>query len=152
MKINENEKTDMYLDLARELKKVMEYKYDSETNCNWCTRNDLQRLAKGTGRDENWGTSRSHPNFSIIKMNQNSEKSPGDLKRLVVTQTQGKDHQLTRDNNNKISSDFKMQTDRLTLDRIPDLVMFNKKKENLLYSGLWCPNVPQRLKLKESKI
>ena len=28
-----------------------------------------------------------HPNHSIIKIGQNTEKSPGDVKRLAVTQT-----------------------------------------------------------------
>ena len=35
-----------------------------------------------------------HPNYSIIKNGQNTEKSPGDLRRLVVAQTPRKDHQL----------------------------------------------------------
>ena len=36
-----------------------------------------------------------YPNYSIIEIGQNTEKSPGDLKRLSVTQTPVKDHQLT---------------------------------------------------------
>ena len=32
-------------------------------------------------------TSGDHPNCSIIKIGQNTEKSPGDLRRLAVTQT-----------------------------------------------------------------
>ena len=35
-----------------------------------------------------------HPNYSIVEVSQNVEKSPGDLRRLSVTQTQLKDHQL----------------------------------------------------------
>ena len=35
------------------------------------------------------------PNYSIVEMGQNTEKSPGDLRRLVVTQTLGKNHLLT---------------------------------------------------------
>ena len=31
--------------------------------------------------------SRDHPNYGIVEINQNTEKSPGDLKRLAVTQT-----------------------------------------------------------------
>ena len=41
-----------------------------------------------------------HPNYYIIENGQNTEKSPGDLRRLAVTQTPVKDHQ--RVNNNKI--------------------------------------------------
>ena len=43
----------------------MEHENDSDTNCNWCTRN----------------------NYSIIKIGQNAKKILGDLKRLAVTQT-----------------------------------------------------------------
>ena len=33
-----------------------------------------------------------HPNGSIIEIGQNTEKSPGDVRRLDVTQTPGKNH------------------------------------------------------------
>ena len=36
-----------------------------------------------------------HPNYSIIENGQNTEKCPSVLRRLAVTQTPGKDHQLT---------------------------------------------------------
>ena len=36
-----------------------------------------------------------HPNNSIIENGQNTEKSPGDLRRIAVTQSPVKDHQLT---------------------------------------------------------
>ena len=35
-----------------------------------------------------------HPNYNIIENGQNIEKSPGDLRRLAVTQTSEKDHRL----------------------------------------------------------
>ena len=35
-----------------------------------------------------------HPNYNIIENGQNTEKSPGDLGRLAVTQTPVKNHQL----------------------------------------------------------
>ena len=47
-----------------------------------------------------------HPNYSITKIGQNTEKSPGDLKGLIVIQIPVKYHQLTlvwiltRNNNN----------------------------------------------------
>ena len=41
--------------------------------------------------------SRDHPNYSIIEISQNTEKSPGDLRRLVVTQTPAKDQQPKAD-------------------------------------------------------
>ena len=37
---------------------------------------------------------RKHPNDSTVKISQNS-KSPGNLRRLAVTRTPVKDHQLT---------------------------------------------------------
>ena len=51
-------------------------------------------LLKGTGGLESWRTSRDHPNDSIIENGQNTEKSSGDLRRLAVTQTPVKNHQL----------------------------------------------------------
>ena len=40
-------------------------------------------------------TSGDHPNYSIVENGQNTEKSPGDLRGLVVTQAPVKNHQLT---------------------------------------------------------
>ena len=52
-------------------------------------------LLKGLGGHESWRTSGDHPNNRIIEDGQNTEKSPGDLRRLAVTQTPVKNHQLT---------------------------------------------------------
>ncbi len=41
-----------------------------------------------------WRTGRDYPNVSITENSHNTEKSPGDLKRLAVTQTPVKNHQL----------------------------------------------------------
>ena len=38
-----------------------------------------------------------HPNYCIIEIDQNPEKIPGDVRRLAVTQTPVKDHQLKTD-------------------------------------------------------
>ena len=35
-----------------------------------------------------------HPNDGIIEDGQNTEKSPGDLRRFAITQTPVKNHQL----------------------------------------------------------
>ena len=53
-----------------------------------------KRLLKGL---EDWksATSRDYPDYYIIENCQNTEKSPGDLRRLTVTQTPVKDHRLT---------------------------------------------------------
>ena len=49
-------------------------------------------LVKGLG---NRRTSGDNPNYSITEIGQNTEKSPGNLWRLAVTQTPVKDRQLT---------------------------------------------------------
>ena len=73
VKLKESEKRDKYLDLAIELKKTMEHEGDSDTNCNWCTWNNPQRIDKGAKRFRNQRTSRDHPDYSIIKIDQNTE-------------------------------------------------------------------------------
>ena len=52
-----------------------------------------QRINEGTGGHGNKRTSEDHPNYYIIENGQNTEKSPGDLKGLAVTQTPEKDYQ-----------------------------------------------------------
>ena len=71
----------------------MEHANDGDTNLNWCARYNHQRIDKGTGRLGNKRTSGDHPK-NVIKIDQNTEKSPGDLRRLAVTQAPGK-NQLT---------------------------------------------------------
>ena len=65
----------------------MENESDDDTNCNWCTWYSHQQIDKRTGGLKNKRTSGDHPNDSIIKIGQNTEKSPGDLRRLAVTRT-----------------------------------------------------------------
>ena len=55
----------------------------------------LLKIIKGHRGFGSWRPSGDHPNNSIIEDDQNTEKSPGDLRRLVVTQSPVKDHQLT---------------------------------------------------------
>ena len=76
--------------------KFMEYDGDGDTNHNWSTWNGLQRFGKGSGRAGNRRMNWDYLNYSITKIGQNTEKSPGDLRRLVVTQPPVKDHQLTQ--------------------------------------------------------
>ena len=68
---------------------------DVYTNCNWCFWYSHQRIYKGTGWLGNMKTSGDHPKYWIIEIGQNTEKGPGDLRRLAVTQTPVKDHQIT---------------------------------------------------------
>ena len=51
-------------------------------------------LLKGLEDLEVLRTGRHYPNDSIAKNGQNPETSPGDLRRLAVTQTPVKNHQL----------------------------------------------------------
>ena len=69
--------------------------HESDKNFNWHAWNALQRFGKGTGRVRNQRTNSDHPNYNITKIGQNTEKSPRDLRKLAVTQTPVKDHQLT---------------------------------------------------------
>ena len=52
-------------------------------------------LLKGLEDFEVGGRVGDYPNDSIAENGQNPETSPGDLRRLAVTQTPGKNHQLT---------------------------------------------------------
>ena len=74
----------------------MVHKIDSDTNRNWSAGYTHQRIGTGTGGLGNKRTSGDHPNDSIKKIDQNTEKSPGDLRRLAITQTPVRNHQLAQ--------------------------------------------------------
>ena len=57
------------------------------TNYKLCSWYSHQRLNKGSGGLGNKRASRDHPNYCIIEIGKNTEKSPGDLSRLAVTHT-----------------------------------------------------------------
>ena len=86
-KIERKRKKDKYLDLPRELKKkIVEHESNGYTNSRWCSWYSWQRFVKKT---RGLGSKRiigDHPNYSITEMDQKAEKSPADLRRLVVTQ------------------------------------------------------------------
>ena len=63
----------------------MKHDGDTDTNCNWCPWSNPQRFDKGAGRFRNQSMSEDHPDYSVIKIRQNTEKSFGNVKRLVVT-------------------------------------------------------------------
>ena len=95
IKLKDCEKKDKYLDLTRELKKSMEHEGDDCNNCDWCFWHSKKRIIKGPGGLGSWRASGYHPNDSITENGQNTDKSPGDLRRLAVTQGPVKNHQLT---------------------------------------------------------
>ena len=57
-------------------------------------------MGNGTGEFRNQRTSGDHPDYNIIKISQNTENSPGVLRRLAVIQTPVKDYQLTLEGKN----------------------------------------------------
>ena len=77
------------------MKKTVEHESDLYTNCNWGSLYSHQRINKGIGGLGKKRTRGDHPKYYITEISQNTEKSPGDLKRLAVIQTSGRDHQLT---------------------------------------------------------
>ena len=52
-------------------------------------------IGTGFGGFGNERTCEDHQNDSIVEIGQNTEKSPGDLRRLAVTQTLVENYQLT---------------------------------------------------------
>ena len=75
VKLKESEKKENYLDFARELKKTVEHENGGYTNCNWCSWYSHQRIGKRTVGHGNKRTNRDHPNYSIIKIAQNTEET-----------------------------------------------------------------------------
>ena len=60
---------------------------NNNNDCSLITWNNPQKIGNETGRLRNQRTSIDHPDYSIITISQNTEKSPGDLKRFAVIQT-----------------------------------------------------------------
>ena len=83
-KMKESEKVDKYLDLARELKKLWNMRVTVIPIVDSALGTVLKGLKKGL---ENQRKNRDNPYQSFVKIGQNIEKSPGDLKKLAVTQT-----------------------------------------------------------------
>ena len=52
VKLKESKKRAMYLDLSRELKKIMEHECDGDTSCNWHSRFCREMIATGTSGHE----------------------------------------------------------------------------------------------------
>ena len=65
----------------------MEHEGDDYTSRDWYIRYSNYRTIKGTGGLGGWRTSGDYPNNGIIENDQNTEKSPRDLRGLNVTQT-----------------------------------------------------------------
>ena len=83
IKLKESEKKDKYLDLAREMKKL------------WNMKMTIIPIVIGAFGTVIKGLLKGLEDYYIIENGQNTEKSPGDLRRIAVTQTPVKDRQLT---------------------------------------------------------
>ena len=86
--------TDKYLDLARELKKLWNIKVTIVPIVIGALGTLTKGSLKGPGGFGSWRKGRDYPNDSIAEDGQNTETNPGDLRRLAVTETPVKDHQL----------------------------------------------------------
>ena len=91
IKLKECEKKDKYLDLARELRKLWNMKVTITSIVIRVFGTVIKGLLKGLEDLEVGGRVET----SIFENGHNTEKSPGDLRRLVVTQSRVKDYQLT---------------------------------------------------------
>ena len=81
VKLKESEKKDKYLGTEE----TVEHGRDGYTNYNWCFWYSDQKFGKRSRRPGNKRSSGDNPNDSIIEIGPNSEKSPGDFRKLVVT-------------------------------------------------------------------
>ena len=59
---------------CKKAKDAIEHEVDGDTNCNLCARYNHQRIEKWTGGLGNKRTRGGHPNYSIIKIGQNTKK------------------------------------------------------------------------------
>ena len=84
IKLKEYEKKDKCRNLARELKKLWNMKVTIISTVIGAFGSVTKGLSEGI---ESWRTSGDHPNKNIIENSQNTEKSPGYLRRFAVTQT-----------------------------------------------------------------
>ena len=71
----------------------MELENDDYTHCNLCSWYSHQRIGTMTrGLGSNWMDG-DCPNYCIVEIGQNTEKSPGAFRKLAVTQTPVEKHQ-----------------------------------------------------------
>ena len=77
------------------LGKTVEYESHDDTNCDSYSWYSHQRICTRSGGLGNKKIRGDHPNYWIIEIGQNTEKSPVNLRRLAVTQTPVRNYQLT---------------------------------------------------------
>ena len=69
-------------------------KGNGDTNCSWSIWNGLQKLVKKIGGTRDLRKNRDYPDSRIAKIDEDTEMSPGDLRKLAVAQAPVKDLQL----------------------------------------------------------
>ena len=74
--------------------KNIEHESDSDANCNRWGRYSHQRIVTWIKELGNKRTRGEHSDYSIIKIGQNTENDPEDLRWLAVAHTPVEDHQL----------------------------------------------------------
>ena len=95
VRIKENEKRVEYLDLAEDLKNMWIMRLIvTPTLIGVLDLVQSLNVWKGDWKSRKSQDDRDHPDNSIVKIGLNTEKSPGDLRRLAVTWTPFKDQQL----------------------------------------------------------
>ena len=111
----------------------MEHESDGDTNCNRCTWNNSQRMDKGTRRHRNQRTGRDHPDYSIVKIGQNTEKSPGDLRKTFCHSNYSEKLSANVGVKNSEKSKIKIKTKLYIYQQ-----KRKKEKENLQNCRLCC--------------
>ena len=86
IKLKASEKKDKYFDLVKELKKLWNMKVTVIPVVIGALGIVAKRFGSGTGGLGNKKTSGDNANYSIAEIDQNTEKSHGDLWTLTVTQ------------------------------------------------------------------
>ena len=112
----------------------MGHESNGDIYCNWRTRNGPLRLGKETESVENWRTNRDHPNYSIVKIGQNTEKSPGDLKRVTDAHTRVKDYQQTL----VLKTHKEYKNNKMSTAKILSVYIRHNREKNGRYSTSIC--------------
>ena len=84
-----------HFNLGRKLKESVNHEVDSDTNSGGSVSNGPQKLAKETVRREDQSKRRDPLDYIIFENGQYTQVNPIDNRRLAVSQTPVKDHQLT---------------------------------------------------------
>ena len=122
---------------------AVEHEGDGDIGYNWCTWNTPQWFGKRSGRSGNRKKNQKCLNYSLLEINQNTELSPGNLRRLAVTQTTEKDHQLNlvwktckeeNHNNDKLYMNKYEWPSHLGLENIPNASLLRGKSPPLRVS------------------